>query len=768
MANRPKPGPGLHRAIPDLVSVKKDEVSDVADAPAGTKLRDPFHSAVNRIPLLRPSLLSTAGTDSDLDSFYGDGAPIGHDSLALDRWSGSFVLEMIVQTPVVFGEEAVSRSASRNAQETSREKRVSLPFSLYLDGSRHMKKEFFIPPTAIKGMISRQYEILTASRFRVFGDHKTPLTYRADVAEAGPLLLARVVKTKDTLAVKYPSSLRAEVYSIPDTPEIAKALSVDLQQLRKTLKHGSKVTVLVKESEEGKQYVCGLADKGQKGDLEGYVFRVAAEGVGSEDFRPKGSGRTEERTSQDDSGGKKYEKLVVVGTEEKSKVSVLSAEQIVRYERVLLSYLREHAEREPTAADRKEEWERSLNRAASELLIDPKRTLQNGDFVFMVPRGPKGKKDFSRFDIVPTMVGRRSYDIAPWTLAAEQKVLPLSRKEEASPADRLFGYVVDKLLHADDGLEDVSPHSQRPCVGDVAYRGRLSFSEVVLTQDDVVTNSPQLLPPLLSAKLGSARRFITDGKGATPNKGGRALRRSEYFPEASRSGRDIPDSQRQLLGIATFPVHRHLVEQDGFPSWEDVDTNDCGLDASNSDVRLVAENWIRSGAVLKCRVDFSNLNGRELSALLWLLEPENLVPDTERDKKGAKGFLRLGLGKPLGLGALEVRVQEGSLCASRGAELHNAYQALTGCLGDSGDSAVLSELPVVVDAAMRREPWVQAMLRSAFGYDGEYPVRYMTLTENRDNNKTDSEGNPKPGAAISPRVMWGPYQAKPLQVIDLD
>ena len=47
------------------------------------------------------------------------------------------------------------------------------------------------PGTMVKGMLSRAYEVLTASRFRVFEEHAKPLTYRADVADALRLVPVR-------------------------------------------------------------------------------------------------------------------------------------------------------------------------------------------------------------------------------------------------------------------------------------------------------------------------------------------------------------------------------------------------------------------------------------------------------------------------------------------------------------------------------------------------------------------------------------------------
>ena len=97
---------------------------------------EPFHSAVNRIPVLRESgeRLASAGVLPQ-DLFKGYKAP-GHDRIGADRWSGSIDLEMIVRTPLIFGEQ--------------KDGNVDLP----LDDDGHP----VVPPTMVKGMISRAYE----------------------------------------------------------------------------------------------------------------------------------------------------------------------------------------------------------------------------------------------------------------------------------------------------------------------------------------------------------------------------------------------------------------------------------------------------------------------------------------------------------------------------------------------------------------------------------------------------------------------------------
>ena len=65
---------------------------------------EPFHSAVNRIPVLRRSGERLADAGRLPKSLFKDHEPPGHDRLHADRWSGSIDLEMIARTPLIFGE----------------------------------------------------------------------------------------------------------------------------------------------------------------------------------------------------------------------------------------------------------------------------------------------------------------------------------------------------------------------------------------------------------------------------------------------------------------------------------------------------------------------------------------------------------------------------------------------------------------------------------------------------------------------------------------
>lgn len=550
----------------------------------------PFHSAVNRIPLLRETAQARAkeaqthATDVRnavgpfAKTVFHDGVAEGHDRLKLDRWSGSIDVEMTVHTPLVFGKHDDAQSDTEEDSKAPTSEVSGSHRSKECEDCTH--EEPFISPTMVKGMISRAYETLTASRFRVFGsqspdagtDHRTPLNYKA--------------------------------------------------------------------------------------------------------------GRN-----------------------------------------------------------------------------------------------------------------RLPYKKSPWELAKGQKALPLSEAREASAADRLFGYVVQKT--GGDEAQSGSP-------GDVALRGRIEFGPIDASGPNVFDPSlktvcklkgPHPLPPLLEPKPSSARRFITDEEGRTPLAAGAGAPPSgnastpgsaaasgstsakANAPNWSRQAiaRSECFSRGQFLGIAAYPVHRCRLGRNELPSAGGQVLANGKETEENVKVSLAVDSFIRAGSVLRCQIRFTHLAQEELAALLWVLTPENLVPQSERNKhahvenEGNKarppatkqpiGYLRMGLGKPFGLGAIEVRAT--SMTAYKGEDLAERYEALDGCLGHMPKALEISS-PSIADFSsalddykLDEQPWVQAMQRAAYGYDDGVEVRYMSLKENKKNNQTDASSTNTEKA----KAMWFPEKS---------
>ena len=740
---------------------------------------EPFHSAVNRIPVLRNIATRAAALGNLSSELFGEKQFIpGHDRLYADRWSGSIDLEMIVRTPLVFGQQTIEHEGGKERHF------IDLP----MDGDN-----LVVPPTMVKGMISRAYETLTCSRFRVFGDaenrsgrrrikndHSELLTYRADPAAANNLLPGRIFEQENGgLAVEILDGFgkNARVALIRDDlnhgygtiactnhPDIRTGPGgrVNPQQVftrfRSLTRHGEQVNVQLAQwrDQRGGRHlmVTGVwqGDHLEKFFDVGHGPDVETFNVWGYPCRTTPEGKTSRKLFGDEKEGKTYERFFFKSARDGSNlygtILPLDPEHVTRYATVLRSY---SAQQQEPGGDK-----HLLNRAAATHPTPSDNALSNGDLVFVqldrtyASSGNDIPADARVVDVLPTMVGRRPYSRSPRELAAAQRVLPLTKSTEASAADRLFGYVVPD---ADDGAKG----------GDVACRGRLSFG-FVNTSEAHICREKQKLSPLLSPKPSSARRFLTDSSGATPTKKskekeeGLPLSRGEYF------------APEQLLGAAAYPVHRGLVQgkglnRSGFPERATRKAVLDGREQDNDAVRLIARSWMKSGSILRCTISFSNLSEAELAALIWVLTPGNLVPPkAKQENPGAVGYLRMGLGKPLGLGALEVSIAKNGLRAIRGSDLAESYANLDGCLGLATPVVGVEDFPLPNEKILLATPWVRAMQRAAFGYSDGAPVRYMSLEENKANNQTEPRsGDPKEGYGQSPTSLLA-ESPRPLKI----
>ena len=727
---------------------------------------EPFHSAVNRIPVLRDKAQGLAEDGRLPEDLFATGGAPGHDHLEPEKLSGSIDLEMIVRTPLVFGEQTVDTKGPKDRHF------IDLPMDD--DGG------LVVPPTMIKGMISRAYETLTCSRFRVFGDtedregqrrpkskHSDRLTYRGDPASALQLVPLRLEKKNsdgsftaallqgDTMVttdyrengITYPT-MRAASLQAGMRGHAKLCLKVGLERLERMTPHLEEIRChmtlcLHGDRGRGAHYaywqVTHIRDNSGKfvevfwindsvttiedmDDVTGYVYRSTAEGDSPSKLFPR---KHDERVFFDVSRG---------GPE---RITV--SEDLLRGYRIVVdSYIayREEEERLNLPLDKRHR----PNRATAEARggEGTPAELKEGDLAYAVVERNRDGSHAVR-QLLPVMIGRRAYRVSPRDLARAQGILPVSDRDGATAADRLFGYVVPE---AEDGARR----------GDVSSRGRLIFGAVDASRAKI-GRKEKTLSPLLQPKTTSARRFLTDSEGRTPtDEKGAPLARGEHFASG------------QFLGAAAYPVHRTLVERknlddSGFPRRAQDEVVLAGRKQDNIGVRLTARSWVKIGSRLRCRVSFSNLSRNELTALVWVLTPKNLVPPRERnDDPRTVGFLQMGLGKPLGLGALEVRIAEGGLHVISGKDLGAAYEDLSGCLGESESQTEVSEYSFAegVRAELERQPWVQALQRAAFGYTDGKEVRYMSLEENKANNQTDFRtGKPKERRGLSPQDLHG-------------
>ena len=683
-----------------------------------------FHSSVNRIPRLPNEARTCDPTNSD--EIYQQGVMTSLDRLHPERLSGYFDLELTAHSPLILGEQ-------------TKEEGIHYIQIQKVDGKP------YIAPTMIKGLLSTTYERITSSRFRIFdtSTHVKSLTYRTDRSQSLSLTPVRYTGETDTnenlrfeildcspsgdnkpayLPIKYNKKVLDNRYKLNNayTKELIKRFRhgdhVIFEAYR--IKHRWIVTTISKIDDTHTLHVGefqnNIGDRNPQTPITftGYLYTTS----------PK-----DNISANNTNFSKKWaERIFIEGdvTEEniKSRFATCDQSTIARYHAVLNSYA-EHQE----AADKLQERRnrpKVTNNIFSRMNAD-ERTLKKGDLAYAL----LDTKDRIT-ELVPITVGRHAYSHAPNTLAEADGVNPARTLTEASAADRLFGFV---------GNDNESGTS---------LRGRVQIGPV--STSDYSTAVPPdgqayvTVPPLLSPKPSSGRRFLVP-KENFPDSPSKNTRRDQLY-----------DPDYSSLGEATYPTHRSCIGQPLDKIIEKFSTSGGDL-KTNESLQLHVRSWIKQGNVLACRVHFENLSSKELAFLVWPLIPENLSPDG-RDV----GFHKVGIGKPLGLGLVEARIVKNSLYLEKTQDITSGYKELNNVLGthyEEVDVSTLLQHSEIGD--LSKLPWVRAFQRAAYGFeDTDVPVRYVSLEENKANNATNKDGSPKYFdkqkwlAGRSPQSLW--------------
>lgn len=380
-------------------------------------------------------------------------------------------------------------------------------------------------------------------------------------------------------------------------------------------------------------------------------------------------------------------------------------------------------------------------------------------------------------ELMPTQVGRRNYSRSPRSLAQEQGVLPVSNAIEASPADHMFGFIP-----MDAGAATNQQDQQLSTL-----RGRITISAV--DTSEVTPKDERLnLRPLLGPNTSSARRFLTNTSGHTIS--GRP--RPDYYSEGDHLGaasygfrrRDVEHKKRGDADQKKRRDAEQKKQSDGRIGYatleryetEQLEENPRQQEKTNPEVYSTVKTWIPRSSTFHCMIHFEGLQKEELWILLWILDSKLLgqyaqksqhQPESDQGESNApmEGYLRMGMGKPLGLGV--VRTSFSTLSYVKTADddafaLVDDYKDLEGCLGapdpekDALNEEWRNEFFAEAEGFYRllsSTPWCKAFLRSCLGYPGKTEVRYMTLSENKQNNKTESDGRVKSGCGHAPRAL---------------
>lgn len=707
-----------------------------------------FHSSVNRIPRLPNEARTCDPTNSD--EIYQQGVTTSLDRLHPERLSGYFDLKLTAHSPLILGEQ-------------TKEEGIHYIQVQKVDGST------FISPTMIKGILSTSFERITSSRFRVFDTktHNTRLTYRTQPNQAISLVPVRCTHAPhidDTDGQYTFERLDGGGHNDNKPAFIPIQNSPALSDTKKDGRNKIEIGTFEYNQDNGRR-ITERFENHERVKFKAYRIKtrwIVSEISKSDDSSPLPLG-TYKKKSHDDQqskepqtffgylylttpremlhknktnfggkwGKKKWSERIFIEREQDSSQTyanptnrvVCSPSVAEAYIATLRSY--SSIQDETDARNKHNGGELTRHNVYSSGEVDSDR-LTEGTLAYALM-----DTSDTILELIPISVGRHAYSHAPNTLAEADGVNPARTLTEASADDRLFGFV---------GNDNESGTS---------LRGRIQIGPV--STSDCSTAVPPdgqayvTLPPLLSPKPSSGRRFLVPKKDFLK-------------PPSKNTRRDrLYDPKESSLGEATYPTHRSSIGQSLGSIIEKFSTSGGDL-KTNESLQLHVRSWIEKGSVLTCRVHFENLSSKELAFLVWPLIPENLSPDG-RDV----GFHKVGIGKPLGLGLVEARIVKNSLYLEKTQDITSGYKEINSVLGTHYEEVGVSTLLQNSEIGdLSKLPWVRAFQRAAYGFEdtADVPVRYVSLEENKANNATNKDGSPKYFdkqkwlAGRSPQSLW--------------
>lgn len=256
--------------------------------------------------------------------------------------------------------------------------------------------------------------------------------------------------------------------------------------------------------------------------------------------------------------------------------------------------------------------------AEQEKLLGKGGVLRDGQPVFYVLND-----DGSVFFFGHTRLFRLPYPRSPWEMTPEA----LRRETEIDLAEALFGYVKGKQM----------PEGKaRACAGRVT----VSDARVMPGQTNLWLSPQPLTPRILSGpKATTFQHYLTQSQ---PD-----------LIEVDRTRDDRPKYEVYLNDYAAPPAlttlrgyklywHKGAVKAEDIRERQTKPNPEGRADTQHTEIQPV-----RAGVKFQFQVRFDNLSPVELGALWWVLELAS----------GESYRLKLGMGKPLGLGAVKIEPQ---------------------------------------------------------------------------------------------------------------
>lgn len=573
------------------------------------------------------------------DSFAGDQDPLPlglvHHHMASELWSGTLTINVKLVTPLVL--------PAPDPDEENEHKTYACKIS---------------PDTSeIRGMLRSAYETVTNSRYHGFtrgknATHTTRLGLRADTGEAVKLVPARVVKnsTGDLELALMPGVSAINPNRGPRVMYAAwlpryKKYSRSTTAIRED-KHerpgkealpfaGSKPPAIPKHRE--RVFFSCTRQTHSSGRFE-YLRVDEIIDPGTVTGKPAGYHEGYVCITGRNMMNKHWERVFFNAG--KLHSAILDADVIVDYELLVRDYRQLHKDERPLADMNKykghDPGETGFSR---HVWADGEEKLKEGDLLFARIKEKHG--GYEATAMYPVMMSRQLYPLAPADLLPES-LKHAGKIEELSPADRLFGWVASAKGK-----------------GRRAYRGRIMVEVPRKESLQRYEFSEHLTLPILGEPRPHNGRFYVakDKNGSAQDANGTKLKKG-YCDKTTKGLR----GRKQYWHHQGKEYSKNSKNKNYWHPREpsDIPREYMGSEKGKQNRSLKA--WLAPGQEMTFRLHLHNATDQELGALFWLLS----LPE--------KHYFRLGYGKPLGFGSLELSLD--SVNVAQGEDWRSYYKNL--------------------------------------------------------------------------------------------
>lgn len=601
-----------------------------------------FHNPYNFVPALPRNTVTGE---------LGDRQPSGHSYYHGDKYSGRIAVKLKTVTPLLIPDASLEEEDNNNHK--------TYPVRIGKDGKP------YLPATSIKGMLRTAYEAVTNSRLAVFEDHNSRLAYRMPPTIGLEMVPARIEGDRISL---YPGTSQISnngkprqgdpMYAawLPRYDRRSTRLRNEVKYLDNSLpNHKDSVIFWAEKFEKfnpnnNKQIftywrVCQIVKQGQ--NLEAQPARTPA---GRND-RHRSLGEFKKFKGYvyitNKNIDNKHDERVFINNENVIELP-LNPELRQKWTELITNYQDIHDDeihkknmQSPPALNNSL-WSRQVTGGKSE------RDLKDGSLCYAHIR--KDGDNYKILNLYPVMITRGLYEMSPTELL-DTSLKPATKKDQLSPADRIFGWVNQK--------------------GNGSYKGQLRIHSVncVTDANNAIENfgSAQAHVPLAilgQPKPEQARFYCADDTNGKPLENGSEKKEGYLYDDQGLRGRKVYPHHKGLpKGYWDNPTQDRSQQamQGHYQEYRRPKNN--GIEQKDDQNRSV-KGWVKPGTEFTFDIDITNLSDVELGALLWLLSLSDL------------NFHRLGGGKPLGFGSVRLDIDLDRTDLRSGEQWKDYYSSL--------------------------------------------------------------------------------------------